>query len=158
MSRYAQSTVLLVGCLLITAAGCSDYELNKTDDGNNYGALIEVHPTSLVFEVTDVSAVMVQEFTISNTGSALLTLDGVEIDSEYDFVLLTEVPEALPAGKTVSMEVAFTPNGQEAYGEAVVSSDDEISPVIIVELLGTSLDVPVAVCSVTPEEVEPLSG
>ena len=157
MGRIARSTALLVASMVVMGSGCSDYELNKTDYGDNYGAMIEVHPTSLVFEVTNVDEAMIQEFTISNTGSALLSLEGVEIDSEYDFAILSEVPEALPAGKTVAIEVAFTADGREAYGEAVVRSDDEISPVIIVELVGTSLDVPVAVCSVTPEEVEPLS-
>jgi len=63
----------------------------------------------------------------------------------------------MTSGQTVEIEVALAPTGAEAVGEVIVQSNDAYEPQIAVELFGNSLDVPVAVCSVSQSEVEPLS-
>ncbi len=121
---------------------------------------IRVQPSRLNFLVESEDP-MVKHFTITNMGDAILAVMDIALSGSSDFSIPDENrTEALETGESMQVDVQLTPSGEEANGEVIISSTDADAPVVLVDLYANAWvpDGPVAVCSVSPEEVQPLEA
>ena len=128
-----------MGALL---AACSDNQLHSMrDDAQGDAAGIEVTPARIDFgAVTDTEGVAVQAITVASVGGSDLLIEDISISGK-DAARFRLVDEAtsflLPAGASMTMDVAFEPSDSlDAVGQVVVTSDDPVRPVLPVDLHG----------------------
>ena len=117
-----------------------------------------MQPSRLDFQVESLEP-MVRAFTITNLGDDILAVLDIALSGASDFSIPNENPtEALESGESMEVEVLLTPSGEEANGEVIISSTDADMPVVLVDLSANAWvpEGPVAVCSVSPETVQPL--
>lgn len=100
---------------------------------------ISVSQTSINFGEVWVGQSQQQNLTISNTGTAALTINGVELASGLNagFMIGSHNCTTVAAGSSCSIPVTFTPNGAgAAQGSVVISSNDPDTQSITVSLSG----------------------
>jgi len=108
---------------------------------------IAVAPTTLNFGIIDVPNSNTQTTTITNNGTAILNVTGLNLNGTTEFSLGTApaIPFEVPAnGGTATVDVVYTPvdNGQD-LGTLDIVSDDPDQGTVTVDLDGTG-NVPVA--------------
>lgn len=127
------------GNLVITSDDPANPTLTVPLSGNATGPVISVAPTALVFpnQVMNTTSAA-QMLTVTNTGSAPLTVSGVAIVGS-DFAWSYGVPCAIVApNASCTINVTFTPTALGArVAQLVISSDDVANPTFNVSLSGT---------------------
>jgi hypothetical protein len=131
---------------LLALAGCAN-EQGFTPDGDVNGAngpQIQVDPEVIEFGSAGREETIAATFTVTNVGSGDLEVEGIEIGgTSTSFAILTPEEELhfiLPGSAFREIEVAFTPLGaNEQHGQAIVTSNDEDSPTVAVDLYGEGL-------------------
>jgi RHS repeat-associated protein/uncharacterized repeat protein (TIGR01451 family) len=98
---------------------------------------ISVAPPSLTFPPTPLNATSSQQlFTVTNTGSALLSITAVVAPS--GFAVSGPVPTSLAPGGQAMYNVTFMPNGPGPFsGNVSFTSNDPTSPITLVPVQGT---------------------
>ncbi len=131
-------SLLLLGCP-------SDVEFHEREGvGGGHGPQISVTPEILDFGALGRDETTTATFTVSNVGEGDLEVDGIEISgTSTSFSILTpeeDLSFVLPPSAEEDIEVAFTPLGaNEQYAQAVISSNDEDSALVAVDLYGEGL-------------------
>ena len=129
--------------VVLGMAGCIETGFSNADGSLGGSKLIDVTPTSLGFgELSSADDPVVKVFAVRSTGSAELSVEGMELRGEAagSFTVLSETAFALPSGDVAQIEVAFQPvgaNRQEAV--LVVASDADNAPKVTVDLFGEGL-------------------
>ncbi len=125
----------------VVLAACSDNGFHTIADAQPRAAGIEVTPASIDFgTLTSEQGVAVEHVTITSVGSSDLLVEDVAIggkDASRFTLVDAESSFFLPAGASKEFDVAFDPDGSlDAVGQIVVTSDDEVSPALPVDLHG----------------------
>ena len=135
----------LVPIVLFASACISDHGfVDNNDAGGGSGPQIQVAPEVIDFGSLGRDDTVVDLFTITNVGTGDLEVSGVEITgTSSSFAILTPEEDlvfTLPATASAEIEVAFTPVGaNEQHAQATVSSNDEDTPTVAVDLYGEGL-------------------
>jgi hypothetical protein len=122
---------------------CSDNGFHTIADAQPRTAGIEVTPASIEFgAVTSDEKVAVQHITITSVGKSDLLIEDIEIggkDAPTFTIVDGDTSFFLPAGASRELDVVFEPNGVlDAVGKVIVTSDDEVNPVLPVDLHGAA--------------------
>ncbi len=131
--------------LCLSFAGCDDSNLKRGKP------LIEVTPLELDFGALNVGDSKELTFTISNVGTAALTVDSLTIDGDTEFTLSSVDSKAfddsdLPLGFSIpgagtnerDVGIEFSPREQRSYSAVLhVLSDDQNSPDVSIALKGS---------------------
>lgn len=132
--------LIAVSVALAATLGCSEQSFTpKAEDDNASGQLIEVSPLLLEYDVLSDGEEQTRSFTVTNIGTAELSVSDIEITGSESFLLLSPDTEfALPPGASSEFDVLFTPlEADENYGSATVYSDDPENEQVVVQLVGT---------------------
>ena len=115
-------------------------------------AQIDVQPTALAFGEVQVGALQSQSVTMSNVGTAALTVSDVSVTGA-DFVLdaVPELPTIMAPSTSIQVNVIYQPTAVGSVtGSLSIQSDATDTPLATVDLSGTGLAVPVAQIDVQP--------
>jgi len=100
---------------------------------------VDATPASLSYPMTYVGFFRTDQVVITNVGTDVLHISGVEVTGDFGQSGLTP-PVALPVGGTVAVTVTFTPTTDGIRtGELRVASDDPDEPTFVVPLDGFAL-------------------
>ena len=119
--------------------GCSDFNLNEQPEVNHATPDIEVSDTELYFGLVDVGESAGQTLSISNVGSAALTILNVPIQNEVGgtFIMTTGgFPVVLESGASMDLMIVYTADTSADVGLINVLSNDPQDPDIPVSLRG----------------------
>lgn len=102
------------------------------------GPNISVFPPSHDFGSIPVDSTSSQNFTVFNTGSEVLTIDGISLSGDLDFTLgVDDCPSELESSLNCSVEVIFDPSSTGSKSaDLIISSDDPDEPMVSVALTG----------------------
>ena len=105
--------------LIFATVGCSDYELTKIPV---YAPEIEVSPDSHDYgHLFSGKETKQESITISNVGNAELLLYDVQLDNQnQNFEILTDIPESLAPGGTLSVTIEYDPKTFENNSEKLL--------------------------------------
>lgn len=130
------SIALFAGCGIENSMGTDPI----TSGGGEPNVIVD--PERLEFGEASADDMVVKSFIVGNDGDATLEVSSVEIGGEVaSFTILNEDTSfQLPPTAEEEIQVAFTPlNSSEIRANAVVRSNDEDTPSLPVELIGTGL-------------------
>ncbi len=119
---------------------------------------LTIEPADVDFGYVGVGASGDETVTLTNTGGATLTIDGIsETDSHFTDGYAGGFPLVLAPGESTDVDVSFTPTGtdRESGRMEVVSDDPEGLKWATLEGIGAG-DQPIAVCEASPPEVATL--
>jgi len=126
--------------------GCaSDHGFTGSNDvAGAGGPQIRVEPEFIDFGALTADQTVADSFTVTNVGDGDLEVEGIELlGSTSSFTILTpeeDLSFVLPGSASAEIEVAFTPLGaDEQVAEASITSNDEDSHKVTVELFGEGL-------------------
>lgn len=138
--RMSGSTVLAGAYLGDTTLGVSTGSAYVFDVTTEEGPTVSVSTTALDFGEVLVGQTATRILTVSNTGTADLTLSGIAITSGVDFSLADTCPSTLAPSAACEITVSFTPTVTGGLSDVLtISSDDPDQPSINVALSGTGI-------------------
>ncbi len=112
---------------------------------------IDVAPLALDFGAVTVGNTQTRSTTISNTGSAALTISSLTISGNSDFVLNSSTPATpfdIAAGANATVQVNYTPGASGSdSGQLTIASNDSNEASIVVSLNGSGT-APATVCNI----------
>jgi hypothetical protein len=148
---YTPTNVSDEATAIVTSDDQAAHEVLVRLDGTGLWPALSIEPSLVDFGLHDVDDVAVADVALVNVGGAPLELyTGVVIGEGYSMGPF--VPTTLSPGEETSVEVTFNPLYNASFpGELWVSSNDP-SETDKADLRGTTLEAPVAVCSVSPGE------
>lgn len=125
---------------LFALSACSEYALEKEDDFVDAAPLLELEPRLLDFGEVPLNEVRADAVTLSNLGSAALTVDHLELVGPSSFALLTDPGgHSIGPGESIELELTYTAQARNQEGILRVISDDALEPTAVAELLGDAL-------------------
>ena len=99
-------------------------------------ALIDVQPSSLIFDAQEIGQSQTLSIQVVNNGTGTLDLTSVSVD-DPSFVL-GGVPESVAPGASETIEVTFMPNRDgDILGELVIANNSQNAPQVVVSLSGS---------------------
>ncbi len=126
----------------LSGSGTDEWTEDTGDDTDAEGGELSTDVPSLAFGSLDVDDSSMKSVTVSNTGTAALTVDSAT-SSDTAFVLggnLTP-PRTLDPGESRVIEVVFTPTTEKSYNaELTLVSDDPTSPRVKIAMSGTGIN------------------
>jgi len=119
---------------------------------------LRITPNPYDFGLVAVGSTVNHTIELSNVGAGDITIDEMVITSgPFDAWFNEVLPATIPGGETLDLKVSYTP-----ISTAASTADVRITHSLgedTVELLGSGdADLPVALCEVTPDEMEPLGS
>ncbi len=131
---------------LTVVLACSDYDLKADNDAADTGEAeptpdglapdIEVSPPALSLDPTGVGCETSDPVTITNVGSATLTVSSVELSGDAGFAI-EDWSGTLSPEEEVTLEVVLVPTAEQAHtGTITVSSNDPDEGVVEVPVDG----------------------
>ena len=117
-------------------AACSEWGINaELPVAPGVPPDIEVVPSALQFGTLTAGEEERQSFNIRNLGQNALIVDDIDVAAGFAFALADDPGEIrIDRGDTVTVEVVFTPRGQdENFGQIIVHSNDIETPEVPVD-------------------------
>ena len=147
------------------AVGSRTASLSVTDNANNTAGSVQTagltgtgtgvqkisfSPTSLSFPSTNVgSSSAAQSITVSNPGTATLTISSISITPTGDYTQTNTCGSSLAVGSTCSITVTFKPAASGTRTASISVADGATGSPQTVALTGTAVGVPAATVSPT---------
>lgn len=125
--------------LMVLCIGCSDYTLDHTERNTDVPApVLQISPGTLDFGAQPLGEPTEQGITISNTGDATLNLSYIGLDegSEFSVALPAQALQIQP-GKSLAIQVQYTPYNSDDQDTLRIVSDDPARPEAWVSLSGS---------------------
>jgi len=160
--------------ILLYLISCSDYQINnKTDDPQDGSPAIEVQPESINFGQVVVGTTESRIVQISSVGEVALNVSSISLTDGFNFTLTDASPVSLLPSESSEFVVSWQSEGYSDSDSIKIISNDPSNPEVIVSIsglapddtgtvdtgdTGTPVSQPVAVCSVSPAEVEAIHG
>jgi hypothetical protein len=160
--------------IIFLILACSDYDLNRKNDPNDDSlAKIQVSPEAINFGEVPQGESRSETVHISSVGGLTLNVSGIRLEGGWNFSLTNANPVQLLSGESSDVVVSWESDGYEDSDNLIINSNDLDNPEVIVPILGSlpedtgspdtgdtgaPLSQPVAVCSVSPTEVEAIHG
>lgn len=132
--------------------GCSDFSLQSTEKTQSNYPSIQVSPDRYNYGELPPQSSTSTTFTISNVGSAGLTIDEISIidGSSFSFFFPQEV-RTIPPGESHSVDVIFLASGEPEQGWIHIKSSDPTHPELDIPIYGSS---PAAALVLSPNPVD----
>ncbi|WP_161571126.1 beta strand repeat-containing protein [Granulicella sibirica] len=147
------------------AVGSRSASLSVTDNANNTAGSVQTaaltgtgtgvqkisfSPASLTFPSTNIGASSAtQTITVSNPGSAALTISGITVTPTGDYTQTNACTSSLAAGSTCAITVTFKPSASGTRTASISVADGATGSPQTVALTGTGVGVPAATVSPT---------
>jgi hypothetical protein len=160
--------------ILLYLISCSDYQINnKPDDPQDGSPAIEVQPESINFGQVVVGTTESRIVQISSVGEVTLNVSSISLTDGFNFTLTDASPVSLLPSESSEFVVSWQSEGYSDSDSIKIISNDPSNPEVIVTISGLAPDdtgtvdtgdtgapisQPVAVCSVSPAEVEAIHG
>jgi hypothetical protein len=119
---------------------CSDTVPTDTtgDTGSAATGRLSVSPTALHFDTTTTGTVGVESILLANLGAGDLFIESIESDNSVWSWRGNSLPRVINPGQSSTVYVDFLPVEAVAYtGSLSISSDDPLSPTVVVDLTGS---------------------
>jgi HYDIN/CFA65/VesB-like, Ig-like domain/Abnormal spindle-like microcephaly-assoc'd, ASPM-SPD-2-Hydin len=135
--------LLLVACLVVFGSGCSGVVNGSSTNSNNSGGgntstpQLSIVPSSVNFSTVVVGQKNTQTLQLSNTGSAALNIQNIQVSGTGFSVTPPTLPLSLAVGASQNLTLAFAPaSAAAAKGTLTITSNDPNSPASV-SLQGT---------------------
>ncbi len=99
---------------------------------------IEVNPTNHDFGEVEIGQTAVQAITITNPGTATLTISSITLSGDADFSH-NGVAMDIPAGDSYTFDVEFTPTAEGLMSATLTLENNTITSTVEVSLMGTGV-------------------
>lgn len=156
--------------LIFLQNGCMDSTITPIKDPPIDGVpAIQIEPSSVNFGVVPAGDNVSQVLILTSIGDVTLNVTAMQIGAGREtFTLLEPMNGSYAPGESAELTITYTSDGSETTGELQVFSNDPANPNLGVPLLADAENVvdtgdsgdtdpplsqPVAVCSVSPDEV-----
>ncbi|MDQ1697391.1 MAG: hypothetical protein QOJ03_2744 [Frankiaceae bacterium] len=134
----------LTGSLVVTSDDPSNPSVSVPATGTVGLPKAAVSPGSINFGVVCPGSFADKQLTVTNTGTAPLTINSITIgggsSAGLSVLSIPGLPQTLPVGSHLSFTVRFAPPGPlggPAAGTVVVDTDDPVNPLVSVPITGT---------------------
>lgn len=120
------------------------------------GARLEIHPNPLDFGEVAVRTALSEVITIENIGFETALIQSVEVDTMGTGLFsASTAPFSLPRGASMEYPVTFSPLQAGTFTSGLrFNSNDAVTPVHAVGLIGIGLDIPPCLYELEPAEVQ----
>src|SRR5579862_8051758 len=133
-SKIFSSLILLI--TLWTLTGCAGLSTGSSSNQTQSGT-ISLANTSLAFGSVTAGSSKTVLTTVTNSGSAAVTINSVSISTKYFALTAPSLPVTIAAGQSVPVSVVFSPNAAGTFSASVSISSTATDSVTSLALSGT---------------------
>ncbi len=136
-ARYrgaAATTLLLIGLICLT--GCQGVSTSASSQQQQLGNLV-LGAQSLDFGSVAAGSTKSLTVTVTNSGSASVTINSATVSTKYYSVTAPALPAALTAGQSTTFTIEFAPNAAGTFNATVALASNASDSTVNLSLSGT---------------------